>query len=153
MKTKTFYFVLIIFSFTALFTGCSSSKEENKTPQLKVNKIPPGHARITGEITKIEPVPENKDSNDPCSKAPCIAMVKVTGATYGAGFPTLTIGKEIRINFQFTLAPTSKELFPNMEDSYPGLKVGQKFTALVSTIMSMEGSKLPKYRVYGYTLK
>ena len=80
MKTKTFYLILIIFSFTALFTGCSSSKEENKTPQLIVSKIPPGHARITGEITKIEPVQENKDSNDPCSKAPWIALVKVTGA-------------------------------------------------------------------------
>ena len=152
MNPKTFYLILLIFSVTVLYTGCSTIKKEKTPPQKIISKIPPGHARINAEITKIEPVAENKDSNDPCFKAPCIAMVKVTGAGYGAGFPTLTIGKEIRINFQFTLAPTSKELFPNMEDSYPGLKVGQEFTALVAHIEVIDKT-LPSYQIYGYSLK
>ncbi|MCH7972589.1 MAG: hypothetical protein IH949_01630 [Bacteroidetes bacterium] len=152
MKLKTFYLILLIFSVTVLYTGCSTIKKEKTPPQKIISKIPPGHARIVGEITKIEPVAENKDSNDPCSKAPCIAMVKVKGAEYGAGFPSLTINSEIKIKFQFTLVPTSKELFPNMEDSYPGLKVGQEFTALVAHIENIDKT-LPSYLIYGYSLK
>ena len=152
MKPKIFYLILLIFSVTVLYTGCSTIKKEKTPPQKIISKIPPGHARINAEITKIEPVAENKDSNDPCSKAPCIAMVKVKGAEYGAGFPSLTINSEIKIKFQFTLAPTSKELFPNMEDSYPGLKEGQEFTALVAHIENIDKT-LPNYQVYGYTLK
>ena len=152
MTLKKSYLILIILSLSFIYMGCSTSKEEKASPQKREEKIPPGHARIVGVITKIEPVAENNNLKDPYNKVPSIAMVKVKGVEYGAGFPALTINSEIKVKFQFTLAPTSKELFPNMKDSYPGLKVGQEFTALVQFTESMD-KNLPSYLIYGYKIK
>ncbi len=113
------------------------------------SKIPPGHAKIVGIIIKIEPVSDSSNLNDPCSKVPCIAFVKVRSVNYGAGFPVLTMGKEIKIKFLFTLGKTTKDLFPNMEETYPGLKVGQEFTALVSHMEYIDETA-PKFQIYSY---
>jgi hypothetical protein len=36
-----------------------------------------------------------------------------------------------------------------MEEEYPGLKVGDEFTAIVSTIMSIDDTA-PKFQINGY---
>lgn len=152
MSLKKSLFTLLILSMSVIYFGCSTAKEDKNMPEKKIEKIPPGHARIVGEIVKIEPVMKSDDPNDPCSKAPCIAMVKVKGAEYGAGFPTLNMNENIKVKFQFTLVPTSKDLFPNMEEKYPGLIEGQAFTALVQHFATINES-IPSYQVYGYTVK
>jgi len=142
--TKSLFAILGI---TALiiFTNCSTQKE-NKP--LTESKIPPGHAKIVGVITEIEPVSDSSNLNDPCSKAPCIALVNVSSAVYGAAFPSIS-KDDIRIKFLFTLEKTTKELFPNMEETYPGLKVGQEFTALVAHIENIDKTA-PKFQIYSY---
>lgn len=140
--------LVLLLSFTLM--NCSSTREEKTAKML--SEIPPGNARIVGTISRIEPVSNSSNLKNPCSKVPCIALVKVTSADYGAGFPVLTMGEEIRIEFLFTLEQTSKELFPNMKESYPGLKEGQEFTALVSHIETINETT-PSYQVYGYTSK
>jgi hypothetical protein len=127
------------------------SKDISKTPQLaEPNKVPPGHAEITGIIVQIEPVAKGSSENDPCSKVPCIAIIKVESASYGAGFPTLNEKDNIRVKFYFTLMSTTKEMFPNMDEYYSGLKVGDRFKALTGFV-SVIGSDNPEYFVYGYS--
>ncbi len=74
---------------------------------------------MLGRLQKLNQFQDNGNLSGPCSKAPCIALVKVSSARYGAAFPQLVMGKEVRIKFLFTLEKTTKELFPNMEEEYP----------------------------------
>ena len=148
MNNKKYLFTILIFIVSILLMSCSTPKE-NKT--LIESKIPPGHAKVVGIITEIEPVSDSSNLNDPCSKAHCIALVKVTSAVYGAAFPSFTKDEEIRIKFLFTLEKTTKELFPNMEETYPGLKAGQEFTALVAHIENIDET-VPKFQIHSYEL-
>jgi len=149
MIIKNSLFAILLLAASILLISCSSTKEKSTVIE---SKIPPGHAKIDGMITEIEPVSENADPNDPCSSAPCVALVKVSSATYGAGFPQLVMDKTIRVKFLFTLEKTSKALFPNMDEEYPGLNVGQEFTALVSRVESIDETA-PKFQIHGYELK
>lgn len=147
-RTALFSFLLLL---PLGIISCNCSKDISKTPKLaEPNKIPPGYAEIIGVIVEIEPVAKTPNKNDPCSKASCIAKVKIESASYGAGFPTFNKNVSVKIKFNFTLLPTSKDMFPNMEESYPGLKVGDKFTALTGFV-SVIGSDNPEYFVYGYS--
>ena len=142
---KTLLTVLLTTTSILLFS-CSSPKE-NKT--VKETDISPGTAKIIGIIREIEPVTDTGDLSGPCSEAPCIALVKVTAAQYGSAFPQLVMGKEVRIKFLFTLEKTTKELFPNMEEEYPGLEVGDKFTAVVAHKLSADETA-PIFQILGY---
>lgn len=145
------FFSLILVSF-----NCHKdvTKEEKPQKMVKPDTVPPGHAFLSGEISTIEPI--QKNANGPCSEYPCIAMVKVKTMEYGAGFPVVTIGKQIEVKFAFTLNKTTKDMFPNMDDSYPGLKVGDNFEALVAfseTARIGSGkSTSPSYTIYGYKI-
>jgi hypothetical protein len=142
---KTLLAILVLTSSILLF-NCSSPKE-NKT--LSESEIPPGYAQIVGMISEIEPISGDASLKGPCSKAPCIALVKVNSAVYGASFPQLVMNKEIRVKFQFTLEKTTKDLFPNMKEEYPGLNEGQEFTALVAHIENIDETA-PEFQIYGY---
>ncbi len=146
MNIKKYLFAILVIAVSILLMNCSTPKE-NKT--LIESKIPPGHAKIVGIIIEIEPVSDSSNLNDPCSKAPCIALVKVSSAVYGAAFPSFSKDAEIRMKFLFTLEKTTKELFPNMEETYPGLKIGQEFTALVAHIENIDKTA-PKFQIHGY---
>jgi hypothetical protein len=126
--------------------NCSTTKE-NKT--IKESEIPPGHAQIVGVVTNIEPVSSASGSDDPCSVAPCVAYVKVSSALYGAAFPSFKNNEQVKIKFLYTLEKTTKELFPDMKEEYPGLDVGQEFTALVAYIENIDETA-PKFQIYGY---
>lgn len=160
MKRFFYSFLFVLFSFSLIISSINCHKEVAKDKTDKVlaepSKIPPGHAEITGEIVEIEPISKMEKEDSPCSKAPCIAKVKIDGVTYGSGFPVLSKKKEIMIKFNFTLMPTTKELFPNMDDSYPGLNVGDKFEALVAYsetgVVGSENASSTSYKIYGYKL-
>ncbi len=146
MRITKFLLAIMALTLSILLLNCSSPRE-NKT--LKESDISPGTAKIVGTITEIEPVSDTENLSGPCSKVPCIALVKVTSAVYGSAFPQLVMGKEVRIKFLFTLGKTSKELFPNMEEEYPGLEVGDEFTAVVSLSKKLDETA-PKFQVHGY---
>lgn len=147
----SFLFLLISFSFVMSSINCHKEVAKDKTDKVlaEPSKIPPGHAEIMGEIVEIEPISKMEKEDSPYSKAPSMAKVKIDGVTYGSGFPVLSKNKEIMIKFNFTLMPTTKELFPNMEDSYPGLKVGDKFVAVAGFNIAI-GKDTPEFFVYGY---
>ncbi len=135
--------LLLLFLFTVL-NNCNP-KNQNRLPKVGV-----GQAWISGEIINIEAVNSSGMQSGPCSTYPCVARVRIKSAQYGAGFPALSIGKEIRIRFVFTLFPTSPTMFPRMKERYPGLKKGDTFTAMVSVVQSINQS-IPKFQIYGYT--
>lgn len=88
---------------------------------------------IVGSIVAISPV-INSSATGPCSKVPCVATVKVDSVLgYGSATTPLVVGKNITLNFMFTLSPTTKELFPNMDERLPGLEVGDSFTGSIQS--------------------
>ena len=152
MRKISSFLVIFIITVSFFSGGCHKelTKDDNVPKLEKPDTIPPGHAQITGSIIEIEPFQSNASSADPCSKAPCIAKVKINSITYGAGFPVLS-NKEVRIKFAFTLSATTKDLFPNMKETYPGLKVGDDFSAQAALQESMNSSE-PQLIVNGYSI-
>ena len=151
MKKLPLLFFLV-FSISVLSFECRKEvTKNNDTPKLvKPDTIPPGSAKIVAEVVSVEPV--NKDNTGPCAKAPCVAVVKLESIEYGSAFPVLSVGKDVRVKFNFTLEPTTKEMFPEMKESYPGLKAGDKFEALAAYLETVDGSKLPAYTINGYSI-
>jgi len=153
LRNLTLLFLLPLF---LISINCSKevTKEKNEPNIEKPDTIPPSHANITGTIMEIEPVLKNTDG--PCSQYPCIASVKIESIQYGSAFPVISPGNVVRIKFAFTLNKTTQKLFPNMDESYPGLKVGEKFEALVghseNAQMGMENKNLTSFNINGYKI-
>ncbi|MGA8263718.1 MAG: hypothetical protein WB779_04705 [Ignavibacteriaceae bacterium] len=141
-------YVFFIIAMSSFLCGCHT--EVLKDDNMQKN-IPPGSAKIEGEIVSIEPV--NNRNIGPCGKYPCIAKVRLESIVYGAGFPALSVGKAFRIQFDYTLVKTTEEMFPDMDESYPGLLVGDKFAAMVLHSIQMEGSELPEFEISSYLKK
>lgn len=151
---KLSLYVLFILTVSFLSVNCHKEVTKDSTDQKLAdpNKIPPGQAEINGEIVEILPIQRMQNDKDPCSKAPCMAKVKVENISYGAGFPVINKKDTLTIKFNFTLLPTTKEMFPNMDETYPGLNVGDRFSAHTSFVSSI-GSGQSEFFVYGYSRK
>ena len=162
MKMIQFF---LIASIVFIFTACSSSKtssdsakqtdsSEPKNRILPVGEpIPVGSCSVVGTILSIETDRRSPDVSSPCSKAPCWATVRIDSILgYGSGFDKpLAVGGQVSVMFGFTLEPT-KDLFPNMSESYPGLQVGSRFFANVRASSGM-GSDKASYTVFGYKVR
>ena len=146
MRKISFYTLFFIITGVLFFIGCRKEVTKNENMQTK---IPPSAARIEGEIISIEPV--NSEYTGPCGKYPCVANVKLESIEYGAAFPVLNVGKEFKMKFDYTLVKTTKEMFPDLKESYPGLEVGDKFTAIVSHSINMKGSNQPEFEISSYS--
>ncbi len=135
-----------------LLAGCKSSEQSGSDtgPKVKAPDISPNFARIEGTIVSIDPEPVTKRQNDPRSKAPGRARIKIDKVLgYGSAFPgIISSGKEIDVVFKYTLSPT-KDLFENMEKHLPGLEVNSKFKADLECVEAMN-NKL-EYSIYQYT--
>ena len=140
---------------TLFYFACGSSKPEARSfANAKMPpQIPPSHCRLIGTIISIDTT-RSPNPQDPCAKAPCKAKVKITKVLgYGSGFTTpLTEGREVEMTFVFTLAPTTKDLFPNLIATYPGLKTGDTFQADVQAQLKM-GEEKPSLTVMSYEVK
>jgi hypothetical protein len=145
--------VTLLLSLTYLF-GCSAT-EENKGTEIPYNKqiISPGACLIVGEIVDIDSTKLSKSSNNPCSKQPCWATVKIKSMLgCGAGAPIIGNNDMLKVKFNFTLGETTKELFPNLDKRMPGLKVNSKFKASIKELRVFNsGSKNEKlYQINTY---
>lgn len=143
--------VLLLFLSLQIFFGCS------QTPQYKSSlseSINPNNCRIIGTIEAIE---DYRDITGPCSTQSCVAMVKISNIiSRGMGFTqTLSAKDIINLKFEYTLNPTSEELFPKLKVKFPGLKIGDKFKGDIENIISIkiEGINAPDiYRIFNYDL-
>ena len=132
-----------------IIVSCRSTKVTQTTFS---NDIAPNASRISGMIINIEPISE---STGPCSIHPCIATVNINNVIgYGSSFKTtIAKGDKIKLEFAFTLSETSKELFPALEISLPGLKLGDIFTGDIEKIELLQfDTKSPQivYRIFNY---
>lgn len=90
--------------------------------------IAPGRCRILGTLVGVD---STLEGGGPCSKAPCRGFVRVDSILgYGSAFgKPLVVTKVVNVRFAFTLAATTKDLFPTMTERLPGLEVGARFQA------------------------
>ncbi len=155
-------FVVLILLLTVI--SCNSTRqkgEQASTDQpknassLKLDgqNIPPGQCRIIGTIVSINEIKKTGNADDPCSKTPCQAVVRVDSVLgYGQGYVRpLAKSKEVPVTFRFTLSPTEK-FFKNMTTTYPGLEEGSTFMADVE-VQQLIGSKSFQYSISGYEIK
>ncbi len=155
--------LVALISFLVLFS-CNSTHQKKgrvspgqpqKASSLKIaaQDIPPGHCRIIGTIVSIDEIQKTGNVDDPYSKAPSRAVVRVDSVLgYGQGFiRPLSKSKEVPITFKFTLSSTN-DLFQNMTKTYPGLEVGSKFLADVEA-NELIGTKTINYLIYGYEIQ
>ena len=149
MKVTLLSISLIFFLSAA---GCVSSKKISAGKTEAVQSIPPGQCRVEAQVVKIDSALFGI-SSDPCSKAPCIALIKITSIIgYGAGSGSLNIGDTVKAKFAFTLAPTTKETFPTLNENLPGLTEGSSFTADIQLLPSnpLSKDKEKVFLIYGY---
>jgi len=153
------------FCMAFLILSCRSSQDQVKKEEAPSQTqkpadvgpgVPPGHCRIVGTVISISTALSAK-TEDPCSKASCVASIKVDEILgYGSAFTSpLSKGKEIQVRFTFTLAP-SKEMYPQMSPSLPGLVLGSRFQADLSAgdmSMSDDASKTPAFSIGLYTIR
>jgi len=131
---------------------CSSSQDR---PLPFREKISPNHCRITGTILSIDDTFRTVNPKDPCSRAPCLAIVRIDKVHgYGSAFnKPLAVGNEITVLFKFSLSPT-QNIVPNLERHYPGLSAGSSFQADMEsppeTLQKEEKTIKNPYIIYGY---
>ncbi|MCL5030911.1 MAG: hypothetical protein M1480_18035 [Bacteroidetes bacterium] len=146
-------FSVIALIFFAGITGCVSNKKIVTEKSVFEQNIPPGQCRVEAQVMKIDSLLSGNSGNDPCSKSPCIAWIKIKNIIgYGAGSSTLNIGDTLKTKFAFTLAPTTKEIFPKLIENLPGLTEGSSFEADIQLLPSNPSSKNKEkiYLIYGY---
>ncbi|HZV13528.1 MAG TPA: hypothetical protein VFA55_09960 [Candidatus Kapabacteria bacterium] len=160
MNRGSRYLFLASFLLSAAFIACSSSHAQNdqahNIPKPK-DYIPPDVCRILGRIVSIDTTRQTTDTLSPCFKAPCRARVHVD-SLYGCGmgFPSgLYEGEEITAFFMYTLGPT-KETYPALKATLPGLQIGSRFEANVMGHPAPEGDQLGnstiEFTVFDYTV-
>lgn len=137
-------------------TGQGDSVSEQR-PLARGETIPPNRCRLVGTIVAIDSGYRSSNPDEPCSRVPCRATVRVDSVLgYGQAFPTvLSQSEEIYVKFAFTLGPT-RELFPDLSESYPGIRVGSTFTADVAGTAVPTMGKVymsSAFEVYGYSVK
>jgi hypothetical protein len=123
---KSFAGILL---FSLIFVSCRSSLEDrheaSKSLSIPPAGLPPDVCRIIGTVVRIDSTFKSASPDDPCSKAPCEAMVRIDSVLgYGSSFPIiLSTGTVIRTHFTLTLAPT-EQVLPKVKPSYPGVGAG-----------------------------
>lgn len=131
-----------------LLASCSSTKQAASPPAMRTKANPSSSCLIKGRIISIIPQ-GGADTTDICNRYPCQATVAIT-EVLGCGSDVsqkLVETDIITIRFAFTLAST-KQVFPDKNLDYPGLKSGDAFTAYVEQRQTL--SSRPGFVVYDY---
>jgi hypothetical protein len=140
--------LLLLVLLAATLFACRSSEQsssdakqmsEVQNPPEPGPGVPPGQCRIVGTVVVVDPVLSG-DTNDPCSKTPCKATVKVeTVEGYGMGFEERIGNREINVRFTGTLGE---------------MKVGSRFRATVTMGPAQinDTGKAPEFRIANFTI-
>lgn len=129
--------------------ACRSSEETNSEKKEEATEmqrppdpgpgIPPGQCQIVGTIVAVNAA-LSMDTNDPCSKAPCKAIVRVVEVEgYGMGFESRIGNREISVTFVGTVGD---------------LKIGSRFRAnvLQGSASINDAGKEPEFRIANFTI-
>lgn len=153
MSRLKIFFVALLSSNCIILVSCRTSQPVMKRTG---EPIPPNTCRVLLTVLSIDTTLQSSFPNDPCAKAPCRASVRVESVLgYGAAFTApLSKGEVIQVHFTFTVAPT-KNLFPTMDQTYPGVHVGTKFTTDLQSQQVFQGleAQQSRYLIYGYSIQ
>lgn len=127
--------------------SCKETKEATSLKEeTQVSGLASNEAFISGRIVSISP---ERDADGPCSKAPCVAEVKVESiSNKGKLFRLDNMEEIIKVNFSYTLSPT-ETIFPSMQKHYPGLVLKDQFEAKVQSRISL--NDVITYTIRDYT--
>lgn len=147
-----------------ILPSCGASKQESShSEQIQAAKekkiinipppIPPNNCKVIATVETIDQTLKGTGEKDPCSKAPCLATVRIDSVLgFGSAFPsTMSAGKKIQVKFALTLSST-KEMLPEVTPALPGLSAGSRFEALINGSIEM-GRTEPLFTIYGYEKK
>ena len=154
---------LLVMAIASLTIGsCSSSKnnqtkdwrEEIARPEAIQDPVPAGHCRIVATIVNVHPLQQGGKEEDPCSRFPCSATVRIDSVLgYGSGFRSaLGPGQIIEARFVYTLAP-SRDAHPGQAFSLPGLGEGDRFQADLSGGSEAMGQEAETYAIALYRIR
>lgn len=139
---------------TVLLSILISCKETKETTTLnepakegsQVSELASNEAFISGRIVSVS---QERDTDGPCSKAPCVAEVKVESiSNKGKLFRLDNMDEIIKVNFSYTLSPT-ETIFPSMQKHYPGLVMKDQFEAKIQSRISL--NDVITYTIRDYT--
>ena len=168
LAMKTCLTLSLLFVAAALPYACKTTQEEkSETSQtsrgatIETNPrptrnaslhIPPDHCRVVATVIRIEPIVEETNDKNPCSRFPCRAIVRIDSLVgYGSAFPyPLAPGQQIPVTFALTLGPT-KETFPRIFPPLPGLPISATFIADVRGSFAL-GETNPSFSIVMYDI-
>jgi len=132
IRSTSVVFLLSVVTLLSCRSTLDDRSGESKASALKIPPagLPPDVCRIVGTLVRVDSSLKGYRADDPCSKAPCEALVYVDSILgYGSSFPVvLSTGVTIRAHFTLTLAPT-EQVLPTVKPSFPGLVLGSNFRA------------------------
>lgn len=159
MRKSKIFLLALTCAFACSKQTQQATKEEEQPPKksyaqvpitaLDPNKmVPVGMCRVVGTVMSVDSSLKSSNTDDPCSKAQCFAMVRIDsilgcGSSFGN---SLSVGSSVRVRFMYTLAP-SKEIFPQMSPPLSGLRIGSQFRALVQSAPEAKGYTVDSYEV------
>jgi len=119
-------------------------------------RIPPGKCRFIGTIEEIHDNQLSDNKDDPCSKVPCLATVRIDSVLgYGQGvLRPLAKGERIQVQFKFTLQP-SATYFPRLKTVLPGLHLHNTFLADLNMQELIDSPKIKQaihYSILTYSI-
>lgn len=121
---------------------------KNKAPDQSISGNASGEAKIIATVISIDNTRDSSDVNSPCFKAPCFANIRIEKIEKKGSLFHVPESGEVTAFFIFTLRPTNEDLFPNMGKWYPGLKINDKFEAIIESRPSMNENI--RYTIYDY---
>ena len=132
------YILTSLFLFLMIISGCNRSTQKTQEvsfkQDLESNRSPsavaPGHCRLEATVLSVMQKMDKQDSNDPCGKAPCQAIVQINKIHgYGSAFQKpLSVDNKLTFDFVFTVGNT-KMLGIKITEHLPGLQEGDHFQA------------------------
>ena len=140
---------LFPFLFIAMFFACKSNAPVKPTP-LSEASTSPNSCRIEATVIEILPI-SSSDTADVCFRYPCQARVHIDKIIQCGHSIALIADEqdEMILHFVYSLQATA-ETIPKLQPSYPGLKKGTRFVALVEQRIAL-GDK-NRFLVYDYRI-
>ncbi len=163
--------VIIVVALLGFGLSCSKNaqqKTDSEASNLKMDStssglsknvgvgIPVGYCRVVAEVVSIDEVLDTDNPDEPCGKAPCNAKIRIvrvvgTGMSFS---PPVMVDNTYDARFAYTTGPTT-ELFPDMAEQYPGVKVGDQIQVDLAGVKPSMGSqeKSGAYTIHGYAVQ
>ncbi len=129
---------LLSLALVLIFSGCSTLHPQTKHQASTASKADNSMScSVKGRVKAILPY-ENSDSGTVCAIHHCRALIEIIAVYNKGGSFTMSVneGEAVTVRFMYTLNDTRK-VYPDMKTHFPGLKMGNVFTAALHQRLKM----------------